>query len=192
MPRPGLRYTTDDPLRRRAPGLRRERTAHERRQLPEQQPGIGLGTRRPSPRCRAVDADAGAATSPTARSSARASRNSAIWASIATEVSSASIDSPDRRNPKMSRTATQARTTSAGAAPGLLGHPVVEADPGQVDHLVHDLGEDDLVAQPVGADRRPEPLAQRRREIAAPARARDTARRGASIRPISAMLASLV
>ena len=50
--------------------------------------------------------------------------------------------------------------------PGLFGHAVVEADAGEVDHLVHDVGEDDLAPQPVVEDRRAEALADRPREVA--------------------------
>ena len=84
----------------------------------------------------------------------RSSRNSSSW------VSSLTCGRAPRSAPtcvgksKMSRAATQARDHVDHAGAGVLGHPVVEGDARQVDHLVGDLRGDDLPAQPVVAGSR--------------------------------------
>ena len=70
--------------------------------------------------------------------------------------------------------------------PGVLGHPVVERDPRQVDHLVDDDRRDDLAPQRVGLDRLGEPLPQRHGEVPRRGRRRAAASSGRSLRTISA------
>ena len=65
----------------------------------------------------------------------------------------------------MSRAATQARDDIDHTGTGVFGHAVVEGDARQVDHLVGDLGGDDLSAQPMGEDLRAVALLQGRREV---------------------------
>ena len=76
-----------------------------------------------------------------------------------------SISSQRAVTPKTSRRDPCSDHVDRGR-PGLFGHAVVEADAREVDHLVHDVGDDDLAPQPVIEDRRAEALADRSREVA--------------------------
>ena len=103
----------------------------------------------------------------------RQSRNSSSWTSSWTAARARRSRPTGRR----SRRCRGPRPTPGSCRPpraGLLGHPVVERDAGQVDHLVDELGGDDLPAQRMARGSR------RRSARAAPAGSSRTSRRSSS------------